>query len=150
MTPDQRPAVRVTDLGGGVAVRFGLWFVSVAVLNVLVGSPLTDLYVGFSIVAVAFWLGWKVATHFDEPPGHGAVELVDAEERRYRGHAGEDGQVRFTGPDGEWGGTTWSGSWAVEDPRGGRWTGRVGKKGTIVLAEEGGEGELRGTVRPTE
>lgn len=145
---DGRPAARVTDLGGGIAIRFGLWFVSVGILNALVGSPITDVYVGFSIVAVAFWLGWKVANHFDEPPGHGVVELVDPDERRYRGRAGEDGQVRFTGPDGEWTGTAWSGSWVVEDPRSGRWTGRVGKNGAIVLTEEAGPGELRGTVRP--
>lgn len=149
MTDGPEPRTgRTTDLGGGVAIKVAAWFLSVAVLNFLVGSPVTDLYVGASIVAMAFWIGWKASTYFEEPPGHGAVALTDAEERRYRGAVSREGDIRFLGPDGrEWSGSAWAGSWTVEDPDGGAWHGRVGRKGDVLLSDEGGR-ELRGTLTP--
>lgn len=142
------PRLRVTDLGGDVAIGFGVWFVSVAVLNFFVGSPVTDVYVGLSIVAVAFYAGWRASRYFDDPPGHGVVALTDADEGRYRGTLSEDGELRFTGPDGrEWTGTSWAGSWNVEDPEGDAWHGRVGRKGGVVIEHPDGR-ELRGTLTP--
>ncbi len=137
----------MTDLGGGVAIKFGAWFLSVAVLNVLVGSPITDVYVGFTIVGFAFYAGWVASNHFDEPPTFGSVVFVDGQERRYLGHATPDGNVEITGPDGRWHGSAWSGSWTVTDPHGEEWHGRVGSKGILVLESEDGR-ELRGTVTP--
>ena len=137
----------MTDLGGGFAIKFGAWFLSIAVLNLVFGSPVTDLYVGFSIVGFAFFAGWKAANHFDEPPAYGSVVLKDAEHREYRGAATEDGVVTMTGPDGRWHGSAGAGTWTVTDPHGRTWRGRVEAKGVLVLEGEDGR-ELRGIVTP--
>jgi len=144
----EKARIRTPELTGNMAVKAALWLVSVAVLNALVGSPATDLCVGFSIVAVAFWVGRKAAGLFDEPPTHGRIVLVDAEEGRYRGTVSEDGEVRFTGSDGRaWTGSAWSGRWTLEDPDGGVWWGRVGRQGRVTVHDEAGT-ELRGTLEP--
>lgn len=144
----EAPRLKIPELGADTAIKTGLWLVSVAVLNLLVGSPLTDLYVGFSIVAAAFWIGRKAAGLFDEPPAHGRVVLVDGGEGRYRGTVDESGEVTFTGPDGrEWTGSSWNGRWTLTDPDGERWWGRVGRKGRVTVSDEDGR-ELRGTLDP--
>ena len=113
------------------------------------GSPVTDLYVGFSIVAVAFWVGRKAAGLFDEPPTHGRVVLVDAGDRRYRGGVTKDGDVSFRGPDGgAWTGSAWNGRWTLTDPDGTRWWG-VARGGAVLIQDEEGT-ELRGTLDSTE
>lgn len=143
-----QPRVQIPELTGDMAVKAGAWLLSVAVLNVFVGSPVTDLYVGFSIVAAAFWVGRRAAGLFDEPPTHGRVVLVDGAEGRYRGAVTEDGEVRFTGPDGRnWTGSAWSGRWTLTDPDGKSWWGRVGRKGRITVHDDAGS-ELHGTLDP--
>lgn len=144
------PALKIPELGADTAIKAGLWLVSVAILNLLVGSPITDLYVGFSIVAAAFWAGRKAAGLFDEPPAHGRLLLVDGEERRYRGTVEPSGEVTFTGPDGrEWAGSAWSGRWTLTDPDGKRWWGRVGRRGRVTVHDEEGR-ELKGTLESEE
>lgn len=146
----ERPTLKIPELGADTAIKAGLWLVSVAVLNLLVGSPVTDLYIGFSIVAVAFWVGWKAARLFEEPPTHGSVVLVDGDEGRYRGRVSEEGEVSFTGPDGRrWTGSAWSGRWTLTDPDGAAWWGRVGRKGRVTVHDEEGR-ELKGMLDPEE
>lgn len=140
------PRIQIPELTGDMALKAALWLVSVAVLNVLVGSPVTDLYVGFSIVAVAFWTGKRAAGLFEDPPSHGRVTLVDTTEARYRGTVTDEGDVSFTGPDGRtWTGSAWNGRWTLTGPDGSPWWGRVGRKGQVRVHDESG-GELLGTL----
>lgn len=140
-------AGRVTDLGGGIAIKAGGWFLSVAVLDFVVGTPVTEIYVGISIVAVGWWVAWKASGFFDEPPAHGTVELVGPDEARYRGTVSEAGEIELEGPDGRaWTGSAWSGRWTVDDPDGRAWWGRVGRKGDVAMHDEQGN-ELMGTLR---
>ncbi len=146
--PPQEPRIQIPELTGDMALKGAAWLVSVAVLNVLVGSPVTDLYVGFSIVATAFWVGRRAAGLFDDPPEEGRILLVDDQERRYRGEVGPDGAVTFADGDGHrWTGSSWSGRWTLEGPDGGSWWGRVGRRGTVRVHDESGR-ELRGTLTP--
>jgi hypothetical protein len=144
------PALKIPELGADTLIKVGLWLVSVAILNLLVGSPVTDLYIGFSVVAVAFRVGWKAARYFEEPPAEGRVLLVDGAEGRYRGSVSAEGRVSFTGPDGrEWDGSAWSGRWTLTDPDGATWWGRVGREGRVTVHDENGR-ELRGRLEPEE
>jgi hypothetical protein len=148
VSPPERPRLHLPELSGDLAIKAAFWLVSVAVLNALVGSPVTDLYVGFSIVGAAMWIGSKAAGFFDEPPASGALTLVDADERRYRGRVDDDGTVSFTDPEGHrWTGSAWSGRWTLTDPSGGSWWGRVGRKGDVRVHDEAGH-ELHGRLDP--
>lgn len=141
------PRIQIPDLTGDMALKGAAWLVSVAVLNFLVGSPVTDLYVGFSIVAAAFWGASRMTGLFEETPEHGRVLLVDARERRYRGEVTPDGDVSFSDPEGRrWTGTAWSGRWTLEGPDGRSWWGRVDRRGAVRVHDEQGA-ELNGTLQ---
>lgn len=141
------PRRGLTEWSGDAAVKVGVWFLSVAILNFLVGSPLTDLYVGFSIVAGAFWVGWKASNYFDEPETDGSVELGGADGLVLRGSV-EDGEIRLREPGGAvWTGTAWVGSWSVEDPEGVSWHGRVSSQGAVTLECDDGR-VLTGRLTP--
>ena len=148
MSQDAEPRFRLPELSADTALKGAAWLVSVAVLNWAVGSPVTDLYVGFSLVLTVFWFAWKMAGVFDAPPNQGDILLRDTDEGTYRGRLEDDGSVFFRGPEGRcWTGSAWDGRWTLEDSEGGRWWGRVGRRGSVRVHDEEGR-ELRGKLTP--
>lgn len=142
------PAQRLVDLGADAALWVGGWALSVGILNFLVGSPLTEIYIGVSIASAAMLVGWRAAKVFEEPPHSGSLRLFDEGGRILQGSVSPDGEIRLHGPGGRvWSGKAWAGRWTLTDPDGSPWWGRVNREGAVEVHDEKGC-VLHGTLTP--